>query len=67
MPQFDLSPVELERYRVTTAEPEDLDAWWAASTRGRWRDRPNSCPREVREWHIEGLQVPQCAIHGQWR
>jgi cephalosporin-C deacetylase len=30
MPQFDLSPAELERYRITTAEPDDLDAWWAA-------------------------------------
>ena len=29
MPLFDLSAEELLTYRITTAEPEGLDQWWA--------------------------------------
>ena len=31
MPQFDLSLAELQRYRVTTPEPHDLDDFWQSA------------------------------------
>lgn len=31
MPRFDLSPTELRQYRPEVAEPEDFDAFWAAT------------------------------------
>ncbi|WP_199440890.1 acetylxylan esterase [Umezawaea beigongshangensis] len=48
MPWFDLPQSELDVYRTSTPEPEDLDAWWAARlAEARAKSAPTTLTRHA--------------------